>query len=442
MGSSSVQAGAASAVRAARRSEPAVALRALLGRVRSCWRPREALRGLGSRREGADASLDGIRALSVVFVFFHHAVAQYLGLGRPIGAPTVAESSVFSATLTFQLGVDAFFVLSGLLIARQLLDEHRRTGGIRLADFYWRRAFRILPLYWVVVLLTLPAWPRPGNVVLNLLMINNLVPLPEAVLPWSWSLAVEEQFYLVFPWLLAPLLALSPGKRAAAVALAIVALTGWALSCAWRAGVSLPILAAVDPVALLETTSEPYTSSLYLRTDFRGIALLVGVWVACFEQWSPAPSMQRLRGAAGLLGLATLVALHTVPEAVGTVGTSSQLLASTFYVGRHVSYALAIAGIMLALRGRGAIARALEPFLASRALSAMAKLTFAFYLVHPILLQLALDCFRGQRFRWSILALCCAISMVSSLVVSAGLYALVEKPFLALRDVFLGRRGA
>ena len=85
--------------------------------------------------------LDGIRALAVLGVLWHHAGSGANAAGWHLNG---------------FLGVDLFFVLSGLLITSLLLQEQAATGGISLGKFYMRRALRIFPLYYAVLaLLTL-----------------------------------------------------------------------------------------------------------------------------------------------------------------------------------------------------------------------------------------------------------------------------------------------
>ena len=117
------------------------------------------------------------------------------------------------------LGVDVFFVLSGYLITVLLLVEVRRTGTIRLRRFYTRRAIRLLPALCVmlgtvvtVAIITLPATSKHEVLLANiygLLYVANwaeVAGVPMGPLGHLWSLALEEQFYLVWPptlmWLL------------------------------------------------------------------------------------------------------------------------------------------------------------------------------------------------------------------------------------------------
>jgi len=146
-------------------------------------------------------SLDGLRCLAIVPVFWHHAT---LGpLPGPLGRGP--------------LGVDLFFALSGFLITTLLLRERDREGRIEARGFYTRRARRIFPLYYAVLglyvlyaaLLRAPG-PQRDHFFRSLpyfatytthWFVDFTVPHPVSF-AFSWSLAVEEQFYLVWPWLL------------------------------------------------------------------------------------------------------------------------------------------------------------------------------------------------------------------------------------------------
>jgi peptidoglycan/LPS O-acetylase OafA/YrhL len=139
-------------------------------------------------------SLDGIRAVSFMIVFVSHA-----GLGHVVPGG---------------LGVTVFFFLSGYLITTLLRLERDRTGSVSLRDFYIRRAFRIWPPFYTVLLFAialtalglLPEKLKLGSVLAQFAHIANYwfvmrdsYGFPSGTVVY-WSLAVEEHFYLVFPW--------------------------------------------------------------------------------------------------------------------------------------------------------------------------------------------------------------------------------------------------
>ena len=167
------------------------------------------------------SEIDGLRAVAVVPVILFHAGFQALPGGF--------------------VGVDVFFVISGYLITTILLED-RRKGTYSLAKFYERRARRILPALFLVMVACIPfalLWMPPYELqtfarsmafasffVSNFHFLENVRGYFTAAneyqpLLHTWSLGVEEQFYLVFPLLLG--LVLKGGKRVAFGAIVVLA---------------------------------------------------------------------------------------------------------------------------------------------------------------------------------------------------------------------------
>lgn len=140
--------------------------------------------------------LDTIRGLAILGVFAYHALYRH---SDPANWPR-ASRLFLTATWPGQMGVNLFFVLSGFLITGILVDTQFRPGYY--VRFYKRRALRILPIYFVMVFILALTRSAPlSSLALSLLYLTNLarlfgLPTGYAVL---WSLAVEEQFYLLWP---------------------------------------------------------------------------------------------------------------------------------------------------------------------------------------------------------------------------------------------------
>ena len=216
--------------------------------------------GRGSKL-GYRPALDGLRAVAVVVVMLYHGGVSWAGGGF--------------------LGVDVFFVLSGFLITSLLVQEWSRTGRIALRAFWWRRARRLLPAMMAVLaavagyaLLSSSSQPRlRGDSLATLGYVSNwwfiasgqsyfdqfLEPSP---LRHTWSLAIEEQFYIAFPLLL-------------------IALFG-----RLRLGIHgvrrVLLIAALGSAALMAVVYEPMAdpSRVYYGTDMRLQALLLGAALA------------------------------------------------------------------------------------------------------------------------------------------------------------------
>ncbi len=174
-------------------------------------------------------SLDGWRAISVILVICLHTLQDH-----DVRSRSHALTSLIYAAANGGLGVRIFFVISGYLITRLLLREFAQKGSISLRQFYARRIFRILPpLYvyicFIAILVLLGKLTIPATyLVLCSLFLTSNISIPANVTFWplehTWSLCVEEQFYLLWPALL--VWAFSAGstaarqRRASAIALA------------------------------------------------------------------------------------------------------------------------------------------------------------------------------------------------------------------------------
>jgi peptidoglycan/LPS O-acetylase OafA/YrhL len=129
-------------------------------------------------------SLDVLRGIAVLLVICHHYAVDE-GSWLHIGA----------------IGVDLFFVLSGFLISGLLFSELKQTGRIRLSRFFIRRGLKIYPAFYVFLLLTYPLVPRSSGarMVSETLFLQSYA---EHIWQHTWSLSVEEMFYLALPLLL------------------------------------------------------------------------------------------------------------------------------------------------------------------------------------------------------------------------------------------------
>ncbi len=199
------------------------------------------------------------------------------------------------------LGVDVFFVLSGFLITRLLLTEANITGRIDLRQFWLRRAKRLLPP--VLVLVAFAAWwertrqstTRFWDVLGALTYSSNWVQLATTngywdrfaeprVLDHLWSLAIEEQFYLVWPLAIAVIVRLGLSRRATGIVMATLAVS----------------LAEYSLLIFKEGASP---SRVYAGTDTRAMALVVGALVATLPgtRWRPALYRPAIALSGGLL---------------------------------------------------------------------------------------------------------------------------------------------
>ncbi len=250
---------------------------------------RHAVRGPSDRRVSGSLpylpGLDGLRALAVIAVLLYHGELSWMPGGF--------------------LGVEVFFVISGYLITALLLAQWRQSGRVDVKNFWLGRARRLLPALYLVLVVTLAYAVvfLPGEVaglrgdviaalgyVTNWYLVFGHESYFEAMgrpslLRHLWSLAVEEQFYLVWPLVLALGLSFG-GTRWRRRRMLLVALVGATASAVLMAILYRP---EVDP------------SRIYYGTDTRATGLLVGAALAfVWAPWRMAPetgsaAVKRLR---------------------------------------------------------------------------------------------------------------------------------------------------
>jgi peptidoglycan/LPS O-acetylase OafA/YrhL len=257
-------------------------------------------------------TLDGWRAIAILWVMLVHSNDTLFG---PSGLMPSAILERISAAGT--RGVDIFFGLSGFLITALLLREHERSGSVSLRSFYIRRTFRILPPFWcalaavcVLGLLGVIAVDWAGvlgaaTFTFNYLPGSSLGLIGNAiVVQHSWSLAVEEHFYLLWP----PLLVWLAPRRA-----------GWAaLGIALAVGIWRPIDAKFH---VFESVTGLDVMVPTARTDMRLDGMLYGA-VAAILVSSPrcrAMLTRLLRPSvwAALVAAFLVLSFHVVPVPLG-----------------------------------------------------------------------------------------------------------------------------
>jgi peptidoglycan/LPS O-acetylase OafA/YrhL len=346
-------------------------------------------------RPGYLPALDGLRAIAIIAVFFHHALYGYLFQGG-------------------FLGVDLFFVLSGYLITGLLTREMARSGTIHFRLFYLRRACRLLPALVAAILLAtaIPAgwseWTMPWlqSVAAILFFYANFSYYPLGPLNVTWSLSLEEQFYLLWPVTFYFLLK----KRSLRFVFGfIIVLT---LGCAVLRSV-LYHFTHLDIYALLVT-----------RMD----ALLAGAGAAL------------LAGRSGTVAVASALTRWRVPEVIIAA------FIAFCYLGQKTGYLYDGGFTLVAVLGAVLItclAEAPAPsgfrrLLESAPLVWIGRRSYGIYLYHiPLLASL-----EWLRVRHGYLNLACVtvLRIVLVLLVAGLSYRFLESPFLRRKAAFAWER--
>jgi peptidoglycan/LPS O-acetylase OafA/YrhL len=351
--------------------------------------------------------LDGLRGVAILSVLAFH-----LGL-LPGGS----------------LGVDIFFVLSGFLITTLLAEEWQSRGSIRLRAFYLRRGLRLLPAFLtLLVILTLSSlWipsvegarARRAEVIVAGCYIANWPALHQTGMPTlghTWSLSVEEQFYLLWPLLLCTMLRLKWSRRR------ILLCVGTAI-----------LISAAHRMVLydLHRTPGPEKAAnvlrLYMGLDTRADSLLVGCLVGLLASWSLLPRSRRFVFWSGIAALGSGAALSYL-------SVNRCLDHSQYYHGLFTAAALMVGVIIVRLLSGPS--RLGSVLLESSPLVGSGRISYGLYLFHvPIIYWLHPA---GLGWRYPLMTL-----LVVGLTTAAALlsYYGIERPCLRLKDR-LGQRTA
>ncbi len=312
------------------------------------------------------------------------------------------------------LGVDFFFVLSGFLITTLLLREEDRTGFISLSGFYIRRSLRILPVYFLVI--TLIALYYIGlksetqyleHLPFYYLFLSNFLTSHIPTLGPTWSLSVEEQYYLLWPLLL-----LAAPRRWLPVAIGVLVALNLA---AVLPGIDIP---GIAPVAAGPLLFDMFTATYAPILLGSGLALLLHDG----RSFAALAAVLGHRRAAPVCGLALLVLIAILPQDI----TGWPNLAI------HLTMASCLATIVLR-EDHG-----LAPLLTLRPFAFVGRVSYCLYLYHLIGLHIAtiLLAKLGTDSPWAILILYAPLSVA----IAAASFRFYETPFLALRHGKAARR--
>jgi len=354
-------------------------------------------------RLGYRPALDGLRGVAVLAVLLFHT--------PPIG------STAGNQLPGGFLGVDVFFVLSGFLITSLLLEECAATGGVSFRGFYVRRALRLLPALAPVVVVAGAAmiasdvsWRTVGFVLAVILYVANwaiVCGLPQGLLGHTWSLAIEEQFYLLWPPLL--LILLRWTRRRGTLLIIVAAAAG--LAVAYRFAIMM---------------SATGMARIYVGLDAHADPLLIGCALAIFC----SSSYFRRRSRAAIVAWNLL----------GVVGGAC-LLVLLIRARFPVDYVLSSVSTWAAIATAAVIVSVLLPASPCEALLRMPLLvwigrrSYALYLWHLPVFYLAGPLWRPGAEALEVKALAWAVCFA----LAAGSFVYLEQPALRLKHRLVHR---
>ncbi len=363
---------------------------------------------------GYHRSLDGLRGVAVMAVLMLHAYIPY----------TVAKDVKIIGIGGF-LGVDIFFVLSGFLITSLLVQEWEANDRIDFIKFYARRALRLLPALFVFVSVCVlhsilfRATEESGGALSDVFAItfylSNWIPINLYSLRHTWSLAVEEQFYLLYPILLLAMLLVV--KRLKMERHRIIFFL-------------LLLIAAIAAYRAVLFAYSGFSMRIYMGSDTRADSLLFGCLVGMIISSNLLPQklwFERLLKIAAIGAAAVLLYMFLM----------TRYDSGFLYYGGFTFVAFLVGLIIVSLQISPP--KILKLFLEWSVLVWIGRLSYGIYLWHKLVYIimdsiLPLIPITSETMRRIILPL--TIKVVCSLVVAAFSYYCLEKPFLRLKKHF------
>lgn len=365
---------------------------------------------VGVRESGGYlAGLESLRGWAILLVVLFHYHGVLLGDMSPAPDHPLWRSVIVAGNS----GVNLFFVLSGFLLSRPFIVSLRGGAPVHVGRYFWARALRILPLYYLAVL---AAWMLSGNA--NALKGLLFIPIGFEVFPYSvvwWSLSTEVQFYLLLP-----LLFLALGSRVWRVAMLLVLMV-------WLAGY---LYYFHQPEWLGDHTKRTLQFSLFGRLP-AFLAGMFGAWLIGHAPVKAALARQSVAWPLFLLGGAGLLAMWDWAVAIG--GKNAELALPLYHA---VEAALWSAILLAVLNLKGF----LSLLVANPLLEHLGRISYSLYLVHlpvqifvlaPLIMgggQGHVD-FSAAATLWRLLA-----SVLAAWALACITYALIERPFLRLKS--------
>jgi peptidoglycan/LPS O-acetylase OafA/YrhL len=394
------------------------------------------------------AVIDGIRAIAVLWVIFFHAwLFQQLTI--PGFIDNIYKYPLFYWVTKGDLGVDLFFVISGFLIGGIIFKEIKSSDTFNFKRFYVRRFLRLSPVYIFAIFLNLYFLKDYGQDNLlkywpNLLYINNYV--SAAPMGWTWSLAIEEQFYIIVPFLLVFIFPKFRNKATFFILLSVIS-----ISLTWYYVYVLKQYRLPFNFTFFTNDWKAWFDSYYMVTHLRYIGLLLGVATAYVNVNKNNEIKQIFENKTSLITIFSIISvIGLIIFSFTPVGEWMPMQDSIFnhlniHVGRWYEiltrplFSLFVAFIILAcIHGNNFVINPINKFLSSKFFYPIAQVSYSAYLFHEMFIiwvsprlvkYLTPNYSHGQIFFITVF-----VSLIVILFGAVIMYYLIEQPFQKIRD--------
>ncbi len=415
--------------------------------IKQAFNTRENFASIFSRPSADNyAAIDGLRALSFIWMFMFHCFlyAKYhYGYDKLLGL--INDSDGWLNWLwNADKAVDTFFFLSGFLISGLLFREYQKTGDIKLMNFYGRRYLRLTPVYiFAILIFILFRGPHWQNLWQNILYINNFFPYETMAMVWTWTLAVEEQFYLIFPLTLLLIFNKKIHLGYSLLALFIFSFLIRALFVYYD-----PLVRDVSMSVLVSNYEHlhHYSGEMYDNLYTRYGAFIAGIFVSYLYAYHKDKMIALLNNrpyvfTLNLFFLGLILAIVFLPVAKESVQFSKTFKDWYIITNRNLFSACLGWIILLSIFKDNSI-RYLNWFLSLKLWFPFAQLSYSMYIFHIVFISFAMFQVRYLSDE-SYISLeditplfmlgFCVIALAITFVFSIFTFVCIEKPFMRLR---------
>ncbi len=415
-------------------------------KIKNAWRFKENFRAIFERPNDNYAAIDGLRGLSFVWMFMFHCFLYakyhygYDKLLQLIEASPLWLNWLWNA----DKAVDTFFFLSGFLIGGLLFREFKQTQDIQLLNFYGRRYLRLTPVYvFSILCYWLMRGPYWENLWQNLLYINNFFAYETMAMVWTWTLAVEEQFYLIFP-----LTILLLARQKLSLGYSLLGL--FVLSFMIRAALVMfdPLVRGIDMSVLVSDYEHlnHYSTVMYDNLYTRYGAFICGIFIAYISTYhqEKVSTFLKKRTQVWVINLAFLLlffALIFLPVANQTI-IWPQWFKDVYIVANRNLYCMCLAWIIFLSINKDTAMSWLNRFFSLKAFYPLAQLSYSMYIFHIVFISFLMFRVRDltdygylqvEQLTPAFMLGFCALALVMNFVFCIFTYTLIEKPFMNLR---------
>lgn len=428
--------------------------RVSINNIYSCFDLENNFKSIFIRKGGSLKTLDGLRAIAILYVIIFH---SFLAIALVLPEQQfILYLSNFPKWLGFiwqgGLGVDVFFVLSGYLIGSILINEYENTGKINIRRFFLRRLFRLMPVYLLAIAICANLeWQAQflNTAWANILYLNNFLSFDKTFMNWTWSLAVEAQFYFIFPFFLAAIFFKTKHKIK-------LLLTLIAAGLAIRGGLLIidNELFAHHPVfhifPSLTGFDIHYINKVYINLYTRFTPLVIGVLLAtlnstnlevnfrqklqCF--FARYKTLSIVLFTFSILGIVfvTMLPLHNLSVDFTPTFKILHILFARLLFSLCIGYIL-----ILSLASYNKVLKPLSILLSLPFWYPIAQLSYSIYLLHLLVIPQAFVIveliFYPEVIEVSLpqLFLTFALTVLISAIIASISFVLIEKPFMNMR---------